>query len=69
MRDRKSESSSRLVQCYKESEGTRDREKEKIFHREDQVPLADLPFEELNQEWLKTYSPALKSKSYRDVTV
>ena len=53
----------------KESEGKRDRAKEEIFLRENQVPLDDLPLEELNKEWLKTHLPALKSKSKRDVTV
>ena len=73
MRDRKSESSSRLVQCYycgvEKSQGKRDRAKEEIFLRENQVPLDDLPLEGLNKEWLKTHLPALKSKSNRDVTV
>ena len=53
----------------KESEGKRDRAKQEIFLRENQVPLNDLPLEELNQEWLKSHLPALKSKSKRDVTV
>ena len=53
----------------KESEGKRDHAKEEIFLRENQVPLDDLPLEELNKEWLKTHLPALKSKSNRDVTV
>ena len=53
----------------KESEGKRDRAKKEIFLRENQVPLDNLPLEELNQEWLKTHLPALKSKSNRDVTV
>ena len=52
-----------------ESEGKRDRAKEEIFLRENQVPLDDLLLEELNQEWLKTHLPALKSTSNRDVTV
>ena len=53
----------------KKSEGKRDRAKEEIFLRENQVPLDNLPLEELNQEWLKTHLPALISKSNRDVTV
>ena len=53
----------------KESEGKRDRAKQEVFLRENQVPLADLPLEALNKEWLKSHLPALKSKSKRDVTV
>ena len=53
----------------KESNGKRDRAKEEIFLRENQVPLNDLPLEELNQAWLKKHLPALKSQSNRDVTV
>ena len=53
----------------KESKGKRDRAKQEIFLRENQVPLSDLPLEELNQAWLKKHLPALKSQSKRDVTV
>ena len=53
----------------KESEGKRDRAKQEVFLRENQVPLTDLPLEALNKEWLKSHLPALKSKSKRDVTV
>ena len=53
----------------KESNGKRDRAKEEIFLRENQVPLNDLPLEELNQAWLKKHLPALKSQSKRDATV
>ena len=52
-----------------ESEGIRDSAKGEIFLRENQVPLDDLPSKELNQIWLKTHLPALKSKNNRDVTV
>ena len=47
----------------KESEGKRDRAKQEIFLRQNQVPLNDLPLEELNRKWLKSHLPALKSKS------
>ena len=53
----------------KESAGKRDRAKQEVFLRENQVPLTDLPLEALNKEWLKSHLPALKSKSKRDVTV
>ena len=53
----------------KETEGKRDVANEEIFLRENQVPLDDLPLKELNQEWLKTHLPTLKSKNNRDVTV
>ena len=33
------------------------------------VPLKELPLEQLNQAWLKSHLPALKSKSQRDVVV
>ena len=49
----------------KENEGKRNRPKEEIFLRENQDPLDDLPFEELNQERLKTHLPALKSRIIR----
>ena len=53
----------------KESKGKRDRAKQEIFLRENPVPLNELPLEQLNQAWLKSHLPALKSKSQRDVVV
>ena len=53
----------------KESKGKRDRAKQEIFLRENPVPLKELPLEQLNQAWLKSHLPALKSKSQRDVVV
>ena len=38
----------------KESEGKRDRAKQEVFLRENQVPLTDLLLEALNKEWLKS---------------
>ena len=53
----------------KEREGKLDRVKKEMFLRENQVPLDELPLEALNQTWLKSHLPALKSKSKRDVVV
>ena len=53
----------------KEQAGKRDRAREEIFIRENQVPLNDLPLEEFNQEWLKSHRPALKKKSEKDVAI
>ena len=52
----------------KEGMGKRDWGKQEIFLRENQIPLNDLPLEELNQAWLKKHLPALKSQSQRDVS-
>ena len=46
-----------------ESKGKRDRANQEIFLHENSVSMAQLPLEELSQEWLKRHLPSVKKKA------